>query len=53
MIKLFKVTVKMDAEISKKYHIYAESKEHAEIIVINHYRLLGNDFFLLEAEEVE
>lgn len=53
MNKLFKVTVKIDGEISKKYHIYAVSKEHAAIIVINHYRLLGHVFFLVEAEEVE
>ena len=53
MDKLFKVTVKIDGEISKKHNIYAVSKEHAEIIVINHYRLLVHDFFLVEVEEVE
>lgn len=53
MFKLFKVTVEISSETGKNHYVYAVNKEHAEIIVINHYRLLGNDFFLVEAEEVE
>ena len=53
MIKKFKVSVTIDDQVGVKYYIYALNKEHAEIIVINHYTLLGNDFFIVEAEEVE
>ena len=39
MIKRFKSIVTIDDQTSSQYHIYALSKEHAELIVMNYYEL--------------
>ena len=53
MVKQFKVIVTNGHKNNSEHLIFAINKEHAEMIVINHYRLLGLDYFIVEAEEVE
>lgn len=53
MIKRFKVSVTIDDQVGAKYYIYALSKEHAELIVMNYYELSGKDYLYVDAVEVE